>query len=98
MFGGPPFGCISACVSSFRVTLNSKASFPSPTVTCSAEPSRLALVIGFGLLSSDGSAWLNPPSSFRSIRQCFTDPLHLDPSLTHFTPAQLLPHTSHYPL
>src|SRR5260221_14774648 len=91
MFGGAPFGCISACVSSFRVTLNSKGLFPSPTVTCSAEPSRLALGIGFGVLSSDGSARLNPPSSFSAIREGVTDPVKRDPSRTRIIVAKLLP-------
>ena len=49
----PPHRRRSACVSSFRVTMNSK---PSLTVMCSAEPSSSALVIGFDVLSSDGSA------------------------------------------
>ena len=59
--------------------MNSK---PSLTVMCSAEPSSLALAIGFGVLSSDGSAWLNAPSSFSAIREGVTVPVKPDPSRT----------------
>jgi hypothetical protein len=64
---------------------------PAPTVTRSEEPSSLALVIGFGALSSDGSARSNPPSWFSAIREGVTDPVKPDPSRTRIIVAKLFP-------
>src|SRR5262249_3191349 len=75
-----PTGCISACVSSLRVTRNSNVSSPSLTVTCNAEPSSFALLIGDGAPFSAGSAILSVPSSFSAIRDPVTDPVNRDPS------------------
>jgi hypothetical protein len=58
--------------------VNSNGLLLSPTVTRSEEPSRVALVIGVGVLSSDGSPWNNPPSSLSEIRDGVTDPVKPD--------------------
>src|ERR1035438_3166 len=58
---------------------------------CSAEPSSIALVIGFGVLSSAGSARSNPPSSFRAIRDGVTEPVKPDPLRTRIIVAKLVP-------
>src|SRR5882724_492334 len=88
MFGGAPTGRISAWVLSFRFTVNSK---PPVTVMCSVEPSRLALVIGLGVLSSDGSARSRLPSSLSAMRDSVTDPVKPEPLRTKIMVAKLLP-------
>jgi hypothetical protein len=89
MFGRAPKGCISACVLSFKVTMNSNGSFPSMTVTCSPLPSISVLVIGDGELLSEGSALLNSPSSFSAIFDPVTDPLKPDSFRTRIIVAKL---------
>src|SRR5215470_17077148 len=71
------------------VTLNSNVSSPSRTVTCNAEPSSFALLIGDGALFSDGSARLSVPSSFSAIRDPVTDPVNRDPSQTRIMVTKL---------
>jgi len=58
---------------------------------CSAEPSSLALAIGFGAASSPGSARRNPPSLFNAIRDGVTVPVKPDPLRTRVIVEKLLP-------
>src|SRR5882757_283624 len=88
MFGGAPNGRISACMSSFRVTVNAKPFF---TLMCNAERCRVAVVMGCGVLSSDGSARSNPPSSLSMILDGVADPVNPDPLRIRTIVEKLLP-------
>ncbi len=58
---------------------------------CSSKPSSDALVMGFGELSSAGSARINLPSSFRAIRDGVTEPVKPGPLRTRVIVAKLAP-------